>query len=111
MFGFGKKSHKEIGPAELRAMLADGAALLVDVREPAEFAAGHIEGAVNLPLSSFSPGDVPDAGGRTVVLQCAGGKRSGMALDRCAGARAAIDTHLAGGIGAWKAAGFPLVRG
>ncbi len=111
MFGFGRKSHKEIGPAELRAMLADGAALLVDVREPAEFATGHIEGAVNLPLSSFSPGDVPDAGGRTVVLQCAGGKRSGMALDRCAGARAAIDTHLAGGIGAWKAAGFPLVRG
>lgn len=111
MFGFGRKSHKEIGPRALRAMLADSAALVVDVREPDEFAAGHIEGAVNLPLSRFSPGDVPDAGGRTVVLQCAGGKRSATALDRCTGAKAAIDTHLAGGIGAWKAAGYPLVRG
>ena len=43
----------------------------------------------------------PAADGKTVILQCAGGKRSGMALDRCAKAQAAIDTHLAGGLGAW----------
>lgn len=111
MFGLGKKSHKEIGPAQLHALLDSGAALLIDVREPGEFATGHIPGAVNLPLSTFSPRNVPDAGGRTVVLQCAGGKRSGMALDLCAKAEAAIDTHLAGGIGAWKAAGYDVVRG
>jgi rhodanese-related sulfurtransferase len=44
------------------------------------------------------------------VLQCAGGKRSGMALDKCASAKAAIDTHLGGGLAAWKAAGLPTVR-
>lgn len=90
-------------------MLADGSALLVDVREPDEFAAGHIAGAISLPLSRFSPDQVPHPAGKTVVLQCAGGKRSGMALDRCAAAQSAIDTHLAGGIGAWKAAGLPVV--
>ena len=112
MFGFGKKAaHQEIGPAALDAMLKAGTALLIDVREPDEFAAGHIAGARNVPLSSFSPDAVPDAGGRTVVLQCAGGKRSGLALDRCASAQSAIDTHLAGGIGAWKQAGLPVVRG
>lgn len=112
MFGFNRnKSHREIAPAELQAMLADGSALVVDVREPDEFATGHIAGAVNLPLSRFSPRNIPDASGRTVVLQCAGGKRSGMALDRCAEAGESIDTHLAGGIGAWKAAGLPVVRG
>jgi len=111
MFGLGKKTHREIGPAELHAMLASDSALLIDVREPDEFAAGHIRGALNLPLSTFSPRNVPDAGGRTVVLQCAGGKRSGMALNRCAVAGAAIDTHLAGGIGAWRAAGYEVVRG
>ena len=79
-------NHTEITPAELAAMLKDGAAVLVDVREPDEFAAGHIAGAVNLPLSRFSPDQLPHPAGKRLVLQCAGGKRSGMALDRCAAA-------------------------
>ncbi|PZO89410.1 MAG: sulfurtransferase [Sphingomonas sanxanigenens] len=112
MFGFGKRAaHDEIGPVELDRMLSNGSVLLIDVREADEFATGHIPGAVNLPLSRFSPERVPDAGGRTVVLQCAGGKRSGMALDRCAQAQSAIHTHLSGGIGAWKQAGLPVVVG
>jgi len=112
MFGFGKSAtHREIGPAELKALLDQGEALVVDVREPEEFAAEHIAGAVNLPLSSFDPARLPAADGKTVILQCAGGKRSGMALDRCAEAQAAIDTHLAGGLGAWKSAGLPVERG
>lgn len=110
MFGFGNKAgHTEIGAEELAAMLQDARAILVDVREPDEFAAGHIAGAINLPLSRFSPDQLPAAAGNTIVLQCAGGKRSGMALDRCAAAQAEVDTHLAGGIGAWKAAGLPVV--
>ncbi|MHA6769541.1 rhodanese-like domain-containing protein [Sphingobium ummariense] len=111
MFGLGnRRIHREITPIELDAMLKNGTALLIDVREPDEFASDHISGAVNIPLSTFSPRNVPDVPGKTVVLQCAGGKRSGMALDRCAKAGAAIDTHLAGGIGAWKAAGLPVTR-
>lgn len=110
MFGFGKKdAHNEVTAPELAAMLKDGAAVVVDVREPDEFAAGHIAGAINLPLSRFAPDQLPETPGKTLVLQCAGGKRSGMALDRCAQAGAAVDTHLAGGIGAWKAAGLPVV--
>lgn len=112
MFGFGKtKAHREVDAQTLKEMLADGSALLVDVREPDEFAVEHIKGAVNAPLSSFAPRDVPKAAGKTIVLQCAGGKRSGLALDRCASAQSNIDTHLAGGIGAWKAAGLPVERG
>ena len=109
MFGFGK-SHKEISPVELSELLAAGTVTLVDVREPDEFAAGHIDGAVNMPLSTFDAAAVPVTPGKTTILQCAGGKRSGMALDRCATAQAAIDTHLGGGLGAWKAAGLPVVR-
>ena len=52
MFGSGKSAkHREIGPAELKALLDQGEALVIDVREPGEFAAEHIAGAVNLPLS------------------------------------------------------------
>ncbi|MBS0282981.1 MAG: rhodanese-like domain-containing protein [Proteobacteria bacterium] len=112
MLGFGKRdAHREIGPAELHSMLKDGTVLLIDVREAGEFATGHIPGAVNMPLSGFSPRNIPDPEGRTVVLQCAGGRRSGQALDQCAQAQSAIDTHLAGGIGAWKDAGLPVVAG
>lgn len=110
MFGLGNgKQHKEIRPNELKAMLADGVALIVDVREPDEFATGHIEGAINLPLSSFDPAKLPQETEKIIVLQCAGGKRSGMALDRCVQAEAVADTHLAGGLGAWKSAGLPIV--
>ena len=112
MFGFKKRQqHREIAPRELDALLRQGQVLLVDVREPGEFAAGHIAGAVNVPLSRFTPAAIPPAAGRQVVLQCAGGRRSGMALDRCGAADAVIDTHLGGGIAAWTAAGLPLVRG
>ncbi len=111
MFGFGKTaSHEEVTAQELQAMLAADTVTLVDVREPNEFAAEHIAGAINAPLSSFHPAAVPAAEGKTVVLQCAGGKRSGMALDKCASAKAAVDTHLGGGLAAWKAAGLPTVR-
>lgn len=100
----------EIDAHALQAMLAANNVMLVDVREPGEFAAGHIAGAVNHPLSTFDPAALEVPAGKTVVLQCAGGKRSGMALDKCASAQAAIDTHLAGGIGAWAAAGLPVVK-
>lgn len=103
-------AHREIDAAQLQAMLTAGEATLIDVREPQEFADEHIAGAINRPLSSLDPEALPVAAGKTVVLQCAGGKRSGMALDRCATAQAAIDTHLAGGLAAWKAAGLPTVR-
>ncbi len=102
-------THREIDPSALSTMLAHGTALLIDVREPEEFAAGHIRGAINMPLSGFDPAALPAADSKLLVLQCAGGKRSGMALDRCAVAGAAVSTHLGGGIAAWKAAGFPTV--
>lgn len=108
MFGFGKSPHKELTAPELAAMLRKGTALVVDVREPDEFAAGHIPGAVNMPLSSFQPSRLPDAGDRLLVLNCAAGRRSAMALEKCSAARAEIDTHLAGGFGAWRAAGLPV---
>ena len=110
MFGQDKKTHREIGADELSAMLRDGRALVVDVREPDEFADGHVPGAINLPLSAFDSAAVPHPGDRLVVLNCLGGKRSGMALDQCAVAQAAIDTHLAGGFKAWADAGLPVER-
>ena len=111
MFGFGKSAkHREIDPVELNKMIVADEALVVDVREADEFAAGHIPGAVNMPLSSFQASKLPHPAGKTLVLNCLGGKRSGLALDKCVSAQAVVDTHLAGGFGAWKSAGLPVER-
>lgn len=110
VFGFGKQAHCEVNPQELSVMLRTGVALVVDVREPDEFSAGHIPGAINMPLSDFQPSRLPDSQGRTLVLNCLGGKRSSMALDKCSVAQAAVDTHLAGGFAAWQSAGLPVER-
>ncbi|OJW67659.1 MAG: sulfurtransferase [Sphingomonadales bacterium 63-6] len=107
---FGKPKHKELTAAQLKAMLDRGEAQVVDVREPDEFVQGHIPGALNMPLSSFSPASLPDSSGKTLVLNCLGGKRSGLALDQCDAAKSAVDTHLAGGFGAWAQAGLPVER-
>lgn len=110
VFGFGKPPHPELTVQELDAMLRNGAAVVVDVREADEFATGHIPGAINMPLSTFQPSKLPDVAGKKMVLTCLGGKRSGMALDKCGVAQAAVDTHLAGGFGAWQSAGLPIER-
>ncbi|WP_374453855.1 rhodanese-like domain-containing protein [Phenylobacterium sp.] len=108
---FGAPKTKDLTPQQVKTALDAHEILLIDVREPDEFAAEKIEGALNVPLSSFNPAALPDAGGKTVVLQCAGGKRSAMAVDHCRKANQAIETHLAGGLAAWKAAGLPTITG
>ncbi|MCW1381934.1 rhodanese-like domain-containing protein [Novosphingobium sp. KCTC 2891] len=110
VFGFGTPKHPEVTAQELDAMLRSGKAVVVDVREVDEFESGHIPGAINMPLSTFQPSRLPDTAGKTLVLNCLGGKRSAMALDKCAVAQSAVDTHLAGGFGAWQSAGLPVER-
>lgn len=65
-------------PASVDAhqLVAQGAAL-VDVRSPAEFAAGHIEGAINIPVEEL-PGRLAEVGPheKPVVLYCRSGRRS-----------------------------------
>lgn len=108
---FGAPKTKELTPQQVKAALDARQIMLIDVREPEEFAAEKIAGALNVPLSTFNPAALPDADGKTIVLQCAGGKRSAMAVDKCRNANQAVETHLAGGLAAWKAAGLPTVTG
>ena len=85
-------------------------ARFIDVREPAEFAAGRIHGALLHPLSTFEPKAIPTDGSRRVIFQCGSGKRSRQALEAYMAATGADAAHLEGGIGAWKGAGQAQVR-
>lgn len=107
---FGSPKTRDLTAHQVKAALDAHEILLVDVREPDEFAAERIAGAINAPLSSFDPKALPSADGKTLVLQCGSGKRSATAVDHCRKAGLAIDTHLSGGIMAWKAAGLPTLR-
>ena len=94
-----------VSPAELRLLLEDGGAtrplVLIDVREPFEFLAGHFAGARNIPMGQFeqrlgelSPRD------RNVFV-CRIGERSAKALALAQAAGHDAATHLQGGMVAW----------
>ena len=97
-------------PVEVADLLAKNEILLIDVREPTEYAAAHIAGATLVPLSRFDPHSLPDAGGRRIVFHCGIGGRSAKAVAACQSAGIAIDSHMRGGIQAWVAAGLPVEK-
>jgi len=98
----------ELTPLMLDAALKSGEVILVDVREPNEFAAARIHGAVNYPLSTFDPALLPSEPSKRVVLSCAGGVRSVTAWQQCQVNGLGVSEHLAGGLRAWAAAGLPV---
>jgi len=86
--------------------LRSGTLVLIDVREPHEFAAGHIPGAVSHPLSSFDPAALPE--GKRIVFSCAAGVRSVRAIEFAQAAGRDIREHYKGGFKDWAAAGEPV---
>jgi rhodanese-related sulfurtransferase len=97
-----------ISAHDLADQLADRRVTVIDVREPMEYAAGHIAGSLNMPLALLAGSELP-AG--PLVLVCQSGNRSGQGLARLrqGGQRQALG-DLAGGIAAWEQAGLPLRR-
>jgi rhodanese-related sulfurtransferase len=94
--------------ATVRAGLADGSMLIIDVREPHEYAAGRIPGAVLLPLSQFDPARIPQGAGKRVVFSCAAGVRSQHALAMVQAAGLGLTEHYLGGFKEWYGAGEPI---
>ena len=81
-------------------------AMLLDVRDADEWAAGHAPAAVHIPLNSLQADDLPTD--RRIYCICRSGGRSGAAVG--AMVRAGFDAvNVAGGMNAWSAAGLPVV--
>jgi rhodanese-related sulfurtransferase len=98
-------AEPEVDPLEADRLVAGGA-LLLDVREPDEWAAGHAPAAVHVPLRTL-PANRPEPG-RAIVAVCRSGARSARAAEalRQWGYDA---VNLAGGMQAWATAGLPVV--
>ena len=111
---------EEISPVEVERRMAAGAVLL-DVREPAEFAAAHLAGATNIPrgLLEFRIETHPAmAGGtspelalhdRPIVVYCRGGGRAALAAQSLQAMGFKAVASLTGGIQGWQASGRPTV--
>ncbi len=101
---------QELTPVEVHDQLLRQWIVLIDVREPQEYANERISGAMLFPLSAFDPHALPVGGPRRIVFQCGTGKRSAMAVAKCLEAGVQATNHLKGGLQAWKAADLPTLR-
>ena len=87
-------------------------ALVVDVRDPGEYAAGHILGAKNVPLARIEDAgsDLGKRKDRPLILYCDTSSRSGKALAALKKQGFTRVVNLSGGLGAWQQAGLPVEK-
>jgi rhodanese-related sulfurtransferase len=98
--------NQHLSARALAIQLAKHQVAIIDVREPMEFASGHITGSVNVPLGQLAGATLPES---PLVLVCQSGKRSarGMELLRRRGHPHPV-ADLEGGFPSWEQAGLPV---
>lgn len=103
----GQKNFKDVGVEDFSKLTTISNVVLLDVRTAAEYAAGHIDGAVNIDQSQPDFMEKAKAmlpAGNPIAVYCRSGRRSASAAERLANAGWSC-TNLNGGIIAWEAAG------
>jgi rhodanese-related sulfurtransferase len=113
-----KKQVNTIGMEEYRNVVENpGEALIVDVREPNEFSAGHVPGAINIPRGVLEfqiwkqvgfPAN-PDLS-RNIILQCQSGNRASLAAQSLAELGFTHTTAVVMRLEDWQQAGHPFVK-
>jgi rhodanese-related sulfurtransferase len=95
-----------VSAAEAHELLAAGSAVALDVREDDEWQAGHIAGALHIPMGELGArlDELPDAG---IVAVCRSGSRSGLVTDALRRAGYRVE-NLRDGMRGWQRAGLPL---
>lgn len=100
-----------VTPAEAVQLMNREKASLVDVSEPAEFAAGHVPGSKNVPLARLeAAGDLPKNKALPVLVMCATGVRSGRAAAAIRKLGYERVHPVAGGLAAWREANLPVEK-
>ena len=99
-----------ISPLDARRRVANGSAVLVDIREPMEHAREAIPGAQLHSLSSLDPqtlAAISGPHGAAIIFHCQSGKRTGDNAERLRKCSAAEAYILQGGLLGWKDTGYP----
>ena len=88
--------------------LIQGEALLIDVREPAEYLQQHIVGAMNFPAGVIRARDLPRD--KKIIIYCLKGVRGERACTQLESEEGLDLYHLSGGLRSWVKQGFPVVE-
>jgi len=100
-----------VSTAEAVQLINRERAVLIDVSEPAEYAAGHPGGSKNVPLASLeSTSDLPKNKALPLVVVCATGARASRAVAILHKLGFANARALAGGLKAWREANLPVEK-
>lgn len=107
-----QRRGQKVSLLQVTQLINAGKTVLVDVREPAEFAAGHVRDAIAIPLGELGnrAAELEKHKSRTIVTVCASGVRSARAVDVLKKAGFAEVYSLEGGMEAWQAQGLPVVK-
>ncbi|MGH7710029.1 MAG: rhodanese-like domain-containing protein [Gemmatimonadaceae bacterium] len=100
----------QVTAAELARRVRGGSAAVIDVRNPDEWAQGHIAGAVHIPLGRLGERAATLPAGTQLVLHCATGSRSSIGASVLLALGMANVANLEGGYAAWQAAGLPVTQ-
>lgn len=104
---------KAVNPGEATLLINREDARVLDVRETAEFAAGHIPDAINIPVAKLAERmhEIEKFKGKPLIVCCAAGMRSNKACRDLKQKGFDQLYNLAGGVDAWNAASYPLHKG
>jgi phage shock protein E len=101
----------DLGAADFKAKSAEAGVVLLDVRTAGEFAAGHIEGALNIDVEGMTfEGEIKSLDpSKTYAIYCQSGRRSRIAVETMSNAGFTKLFNLDEGIASWTNAGLPVV--
>ncbi|MCA1668560.1 MAG: rhodanese-like domain-containing protein [Thermomicrobia bacterium] len=111
LFAAPQHERAAVGVDEARRRVDAGEALLVDVREMDEWRAGHVAGAIHIPLGAVASRVAALPKDREILVICCTGNRSAMAQERLAQVGFTNVTNIEGGITAWAEQGYPVATG
>jgi rhodanese-related sulfurtransferase len=103
---------RKASPFEVTQLINRGKTVVLDVREAAEFAAGHVRDAKHIALGELTQriGELDKAKDKTVVVVCQSGARASQAVAKLQKAGFADVLSLEGGLAAWQTAGLPVAK-
>lgn len=102
---------QSIDARQAKEWLDQHEAIIIDVREPGEYAEAHIAGATLLPVGTITLAKLPPQQNKKIIIHCKMGKRGGIACEKLLAENSKLDVYnLEGGITAWVDAGFAVKK-
>jgi rhodanese-related sulfurtransferase len=107
-----QRRGQKVSLLQATQMINQGKTIVLDVREPAQFAAGHLRDAKNIPLKEL-PNRISELDkfkSRSVIVMCQQGMQSARATTQLKKAGFNEVVSLNGGLAAWQAQGLPVAK-